>query len=280
MRVSDICDFMREFAPPALSESWDNTGLLLGDPAEEIQRLMTCLTLTPETVGEAVREKADMIISHHPMPFRPVSQITSENSVGRILRELIRADIALYSPHTSFDSASRGINQQIAEGLRLTGITSLLPCEMKKQTEEYQHSVPGSHAEYSVVGTGRIGSFPEPITLQTCLRIVKTFFALPYVQYVGDLKQKVQKIAVGCGAAGDFLRHAVRENCDLFLTGETNYHTQLEAKASGVSLILMTHFASERFACLNLAAILRERFPNLQYVWGSQEESDPLHTFF
>lgn len=263
--VSDIRNFMRLFAPPVLSESWDNTGLLLGDPAAEVARVMTCLTITPATAAEAVREGAGMIVSHHPMPFRPLKTITAESTVGRILRELIRADVAVYSPHTAFDSAAGGINQQIAVGLGLAEIVPL------KTPDFFAQSV-------QTAGTGRVGMLPE-MPLEAFLTRVKAFFGLPYVQYVGELTRPVRKIAIGCGAAGEFLEYAQEQQCDVFLTGETNYHTHLEAEATGTALVLMTHFASERFACVNLAATLQAQFPALD-VWGSRDETDPLATFF
>lgn len=260
--VSDIRNFMQLFAPPALSEPWDNTGLLLGDPAREVTRVMTCLTITPATAAEAVRQRAEMIVSHHPMPFRPLKTITAESTVGRILRELIRADVAVYSPHTSFDSAAGGINQQIAAGLGLTQIVPLKTPVCEPATE----------------GTGRVGTLPEAMSLEAFLGRVKAFFGLPYVQYVGELSRPVKRMAIGCGAAGEFLEDALQQKCDAFLTGETNYHTHLEAEATGTALILLTHFASERFACVNLADTLRGQFPALT-VWGSRDETDPLGTW-
>ncbi len=271
--VSSLRDFMQRFAPPALSESWDNTGLLLGDPARKVTRVMTCLTITPTTAAEAVREGAEMIVSHHPMPFRALKRITAESTVGRILRELIRADMAVYSPHTSFDSAAAGINQQIAAGLNLMNIAPL------KMPEWREIPLFDTESETPpVTGTGRVGELPAEMPLEVFLERVQKFFALPYVQYVGDLRHPVKRVGVGCGAAGEFLEFAQQHACDVFLTGETNYHTHLEAEATGTALILMTHFASERFACVNLAETLKTAFPAL-HIWGSRDETDPLRTW-
>ena len=137
MKISDLQTFLQTFAPPALSEPWDNTGLLLGDPERELRRVMTCLTITPATVREAVAGRVEMIVSHHPMPFHALKRITAETTVGRMLRELIRADIAVYSPHTSYDSAAGGINRQIAEGL---GLTEIVPLVLWQPGTERQRS--------------------------------------------------------------------------------------------------------------------------------------------
>ncbi|MDO4569547.1 MAG: Nif3-like dinuclear metal center hexameric protein [Planctomycetia bacterium] len=262
MKIQDICRFMESFAPTALSESWDNVGLLCGDRSAPCSRVMTCLTVTPESANEAVERGAQLIVSHHPIPFRPMKSLTEDETVGHLLRTLIRADVAIYSPHTSFDSATRGINQQIAEAL---GLSSILPF------------VPHPEADG---GTGRFGEFPQPIDLGTFLSRVKTLFRLPYVQYVGAPSASVRRVGIGCGAAGDFFKHALRTKCDVFLTGEANFHTCLESKARSLPLVLMTHFAGERFACENLAQILKEELPDLESVWACESEVEPIATFF
>ena len=92
--------------------------------AAEVRRLMTCLTVTPTTVDEAIDGRADLIVTHHPLPFSAVKRLTSDTIVGRMLLKLIAAGVAVYSPHTAFDSAAEGINQRLAEGLGLTDIAA------------------------------------------------------------------------------------------------------------------------------------------------------------
>src|SRR6185295_16007116 len=113
------------FAPAALAAEWDNVGLLVGDRAQKVERIMTCLTITPAAAAEAIREQADLIVTHHPLPFKPLNRLTADEPTGRILLDLIRAGVAIYSPHTAFDSAAAGINQQLAEGLGLIDIQPL-----------------------------------------------------------------------------------------------------------------------------------------------------------
>ena len=103
--------------------------MLVGDAGADVRRIATCLTVTPPVVSEAVSGKADLIVSHHPCPFQSLRRITAETTTGRMLLELIRAGIAVYSPHTAFDSAKTGINQLIAEGLGLQEIRPLVEGE-------------------------------------------------------------------------------------------------------------------------------------------------------
>src|SRR3954470_2892673 len=116
LTVAAVAAFLENFAPNRLAAEWDNVGLLVGEAQHKVERVMTCLTVTPSSVAEALSEKADLIVTHHPLPFEPLRRITSDTPQGRLLLDLIKAQIALYSPHTAFDSARSGINQRLAEG--------------------------------------------------------------------------------------------------------------------------------------------------------------------
>lgn len=260
--ISDIAASLEQFAPTSLAEDWDNVGLLVGSPAWPAKRVMTCLTVTPATVVEAMRERAELIVSHHPMPFQPLSTITSATTAGRILLELIGAKIGIYSPHTAFDSAQTGINQHLAIGLGLQQIEPLIPVSNNGDSE---------------LGAGRRGSLGEQISLLEMTKRVKSFLSLQKVRVVGADDVTISKVAIACGSGGAFLNAAIKQGCDCLITGETNFHTCLEAEARGVGLILPGHFASEQFALLSLADYLGEQFSDIE-VWASREEHDPIRS--
>jgi dinuclear metal center YbgI/SA1388 family protein len=258
--LSDLCGFLDSFAPPVLSEEWDNVGLLVGDSKRQVERVMTCLTITPASCAEAVSQKADLIVTHHPLPFQPVRRLTTETTPGRLLLTLIQAGIAVYSPHTAFDSAAEGINQQLAEGIGLAEIKPLLP----------------SSSDATInLGSGRCGKFAAPLRLSEVASRLKSFLKIAGLHAVGPADALISTVAVACGSGGSFLEHAIRQDVDLLVTGETNFHTCLEAEANGVHLLLAGHFASERFAVEKLAEVLASEFPRLQ-VWASEQEADPL----
>ncbi|MFH1266373.1 MAG: Nif3-like dinuclear metal center hexameric protein, partial [Planctomycetota bacterium] len=112
--VKVIAEFLDQFAPHRLAEEWDNVGLLVGDSSGRVNRVMTCLTITPATAAEAIEAETDLIVTHHPLPFRPLKRLTTDTPTGRVLLDLIAGRIAVYSPHTAFDSAEEGINQRLA----------------------------------------------------------------------------------------------------------------------------------------------------------------------
>lgn len=257
LTVADVAAYLNELAPPALAEPWDNVGLLVGRHEQTVTRVMTCLTITPASAREAVDARAELIVSHHPLPFHALKRLTAETGEGRLLLELIAAKISVFSPHTAFDSARQGINERLARGLELTEIAPLVPGDEPGQ------------------GAGRNGRLASPMTLEELASKVKRLLEIDHLQAVGSLSQSVARVAVACGSAGEFLAAAKAAGCDCLVTGEVRFHACLEAESLGMGLVLAGHFASERFAVDQLAAMLAETFPTLQ-VWASRQERDPL----
>jgi dinuclear metal center YbgI/SA1388 family protein len=259
--VDDVARFLDAFAPLRLAESWDNVGLLVGDRRLAASRIMTCLTITGTTAEEAVAQQADLIVVHHPLPFTALKRLTTDSPDGRSLWTLARAGVSIYSPHTAFDSAPEGINQRLAVGI---GLEQIEPLITRMEDPDGRR-----------LGAGRCGRPLKPIPLVELVERVKRFLSIDAVQVVGDLQTHVTKIAVGCGSAGELLADARRAECDCFVTGETRFHTALEAEATGMALVLTGHYASERFAVDWLAELLARQFPAAK-VWASSQERDPL----
>lgn len=125
--LREVLGHLGRIAPLHLAAEWDNVGLLLGDAEGSIERVLTCLTLTPESAAEAVAEKADLVVAHHPVFFRPVQRLTTNTTEGRMLLDLARSGVAVYSAHTAYDDAPGGINDQLAAGLGLVEVRPLRP---------------------------------------------------------------------------------------------------------------------------------------------------------
>lgn len=254
--IAAVAAFLEQYAPPRLAEEWDNVGLLVGDPAREVRRAMTCLTITGASAAEALADQADLIVAHHPLPFRAVKRLTTQTTTGRLLLDLAEARVAVYSPHTAFDSAPEGINQRLAQGLGLQNTVPLVPSD-------------------EGLSTGRRGSLAEPLPIEHLADRLKEFLAIERLQIVAKPGQRVNSVAIGCGAADELLAAAIGARCDAMVLGEARFHTCLEAQAVGMGLLLPGHFASERFALVCLADVLTQAFPDL-HVWASRQEQDPL----
>lgn len=257
VRLSDVVAFLGEVAPLDYAAKDDNVGLLVGDPTREVRRVMTALTLSPDVAQEAVTAAADLVVVHHPFPYRPLLRVTTIDPVGRILWQLAAAQVAVYSAHTAWDSARGGINELWGEVL---GLEDLCPLRDPRPDG---------------AGTGRWGRLGQPERLSQVVDRVKRFLRLERVAVVGNPERFVRTVGIACGSGAELLPAAIEAGCEVLLSGEMSYHRCLQAKAAGLDLILVGHFASERFGMERLAELVAARFPNLE-VWASRVESDPL----
>ena len=255
-----VCTQLSKIAPLRLAESWDNVGLLVGDRQASVSRVMTCLTITPNVVEEAATEEVDLVIAHHPLPFKALQKITSDSIPGSMLLKLIGSGTAIYSSHTAFDSAIEGINQMWATSLELANVSVLIEKD------------PGSE---SGDGAGRVGRLSMPLSLDDLVRRLAVQVGATSPRRVGPADQLVSKVAFACGSGGTFLSAAKRCGCDALITGEATFHTCLEAEAVGIGLGLLGHYWSERFAMERLAEQLADLIPELA-VFSSRKEHDPI----
>lgn len=260
LTIHDIAAVLDEQMPPRLAEEWDNTGLLVGDRTAKANRVMTCLTVTPDSAGEAIDRRADLVISHHPLPFKPVRRLTTDTTEGALLWRLARAGVAVYSPHTAFDSAAEGINHRLADGLGLAHARPMTPDALDPS-----------------LGAGRVADAPAGTTLDALAKRARAMLKLTTVRVVGPSDQPITRVGLACGSGGSLLDFAVAAGCDGFVTGESTFHGCLAAEALGVGLVLLGHYASERFAVEALADELAVLLPSTE-VWACQAEHDPLRT--
>jgi dinuclear metal center YbgI/SA1388 family protein len=163
--VADVVRWLEAFAPTHLAEGWDNVGLLWGDPGAEVSRMMTCLTVTNRTAMEAVHERADLIVSHHPVLFRAVKRVRADLPETGMLWSLARAGVAIASPHTAFDNTEGGINDGLARRLGLVDLGPLrageAPGSVKVVVFTPRNDREAVLAAAFATGAGRIGAYEE-----------------------------------------------------------------------------------------------------------------------
>jgi len=253
-----VIEALETIAPLRLAADWDSVGLLVGTHRPQIDRLMTCLSLTPEVAAEAVREQAEMVVTHHPLPFRPVPRITTDTTTGRVLLELIQAGIAVWSSHTAWDSAAGGINDQLAALMGLDHVTPIEPDPL-----------------HALAGFGRAGTAPSGWSVAQLSRHIADRLGAKGVHVVGDTAREAGRVGIVCGSGGDSLVAIRQAGCTTFLTGEVKLHQALEARADGLAVIAVGHHASERFSMEVLAERLADVVPGLA-CWVSRDETDPL----
>ena len=247
--VADVVAALDARYPPSWAESWDRVGLVLGEPEAPVRRVLCVVDCVPETVAQAREVSADLIVAHHPLLLRGVSSVAPTTYKGRIVHQLIKADIALFVAHTNADVANPGVSDALAARLGLRDLRPLRPASS------------GDCPDGDGRGTGRIGRLPEPMTLadlthHAALTLPKTAWG---VRAAGRPDRVISTVAV-CGGAGDpFLADATAAGADAYLTADLRHHPVSEHIASGGPALLdAAHWATERPWLDDLAAHLRD----------------------
>jgi len=253
-KVSEIEQYLCEMSPLALAESWDNVGLLMGRRSALVDKVMTCLTLSPDVAEEGSGAGVGLIITHHPFPFKPGCKYTDATVEGGVFLRLLENRIAVFSSHTAFDGAPEGINELILRGL---GFSEMEPIVVK---------------DGLAGGVGRMTRAERSI--ERILEDLKTLFLIDQFSIV-KAKPKTKKVGVVCGAGGDFVLTAHAKGVDCLITGEATFHQCLLARSLGMTLILVGHYASERFAMEIMAKKIGLKFPDLK-VFASSVEANPV----
>jgi dinuclear metal center YbgI/SA1388 family protein len=258
--LNAVLEALQKIAPLELAESWDNVGLLVGDPNASISRVLTCLTLTEEVLHEAIALQVELIVPHHPIPFRPISRITTDDPTGRILFRAMQHSIAIYSPHTAWDNAPQGINRQLADALYLG---NLRPINLANDPALARREL----------GSGILGDFATPTSIDSLIERLGNKISGMSVRHTDNKSRLVQKVGIVCGSGGSLLARAAQCDCDLFLTGEATYHQCLEAESRGIALLMIGHFASEAFAMKRLATLLASELKGIEATSSQSEYS-------
>ncbi|MEA1992142.1 MAG: Nif3-like dinuclear metal center hexameric protein [Thermodesulfobacteriota bacterium] len=227
--VCEIWNVLSKWAPPELAESWDNIGLQVGDPDAPVQRLMVALDATENVLEAAFERKAQMVLTHHPLLFRPVSSLDISKQLPRLLAGFLRKNIALAAAHTNLDSTVGGVSDLLAIAL---GLSDVKPLHTSKPN-------PPS------VGLGRIGNLPYGCKLSEIMLKVSSMLRNPGLLVVGHPEQMITRVALCGGSGSDLWPMAVDENADLFLSAEIKHHIAREAEQMGKVIIDAGHFYTE-----------------------------------
>ena len=246
MKVSDVIGAIEAAAPLYLQEEFDNSGLQVGFPDAPVHRVLTCLDITEAIIDEASERGCDMILSHHPLLFHPLRQVSCSTYQQRCVVKALARGIAIYSAHTSLDNAPGGINYRLAS---IIGLHDL----------EWIQPKPGTDG-----GSGIIGWLDEPMADHAFLEFLKDRFDVECLRHT-ELPGRVIKYVAVCGGSGAFLLHdALQLEADAFVTGEFHYHDYFEAEK--MLLAELGHYQSEKCAVQLLADILYEELPGLDVV--------------
>ncbi|HKS43775.1 MAG TPA: Nif3-like dinuclear metal center hexameric protein [Amycolatopsis sp.] len=259
--LADVINALETAYPPALAESWDAVGLVCGDPAEGVEKVLVCVDPVTATVDEAIEFGAQLIVAHHPLLLRGVHGVAADTPKGRLVHRLIRGGIALYCAHTNADSAAPGVSDALAQAIGLQVRGTLDP-----------------QAQHDGTGIGRIGELPAPEPFSAFVERVARALPRtePGVLGAGDPDRLIRTVAVS-GGAGDGYLAAVRETgVDAYVTADLRHHPALEhLEAGGPALVGVTHWASEWPWCEQASAVLRAAFAGNVEVHVSTLPTNP-----
>lgn len=222
MTVKELYEFLDRAIPASLSEEWDNDGMMCSaDLSEEVKRVLLTLDVTEEIVDYAIERAYDLIISHHPLIFRPVSKIDENNNVARKIIKLINNDISVFSFHTRADKIAGGVNDCLAKALGLTSVRPL-----------------------GADGLGRIGELPAEMEFDVFGEHVKTSLSSDGVKCSYGYNT-VKRVALVGGDGKDYVAAAIEAGADTYVSGRISYNVMEEAAELGINLVEAGHYHTE-----------------------------------
>ena len=240
--VAQIIRIMDEVAPPWLAEEWDNVGLQIGDPRLPVRRIWVALDPGPEVVKAACEKKVDLLITHHPLIFRPLNSIDFDTPGGSIIQMAAHHQLAIFSAHTNLDIVRDGVNDVLAQRLGLRHLAMLQPVHAGKRSKEDISMLTGGETEH---GIGRIGSLAKAGSLKSLVSMVKSKLKLDFVKVAGNPAMKVTRVAICSGSGSSLMQTFLSSKAQAYISGDIHYHDAREAETANRAIIDIGHFPSE-----------------------------------
>ena len=242
--VREIEQALFELAPKELAFSWDNVGQLLGDPEQNVSKILVTLDITEAVADEAIAKGCELIVAHHPVmncKWLPVQSVRTDTPQGHLLLKLLLHGISAICMHTNLDASEGGVNDCLADALELIDPGPLVWGEER---------------------LCRVGTLREPMPLKEFARFVCKKLGSNGVRFAGK-GGMVQRVAVGGGSCADSQEAAIAVGCDTFVTSDIKYHDFLDAAGKGINLIDAGHFPTEDPVCQKVIQYLTAQFPEL-----------------
>lgn len=239
VKVSDIYDYLKSIAPLELQMDFDNAGIQVGTLNQAVRRVLVALDITNAVIDEAIAMGAELIVSHHPLIFGGLNNVTAEGKGAKTLR-LARAGISAISMHTNLDIAPGGVNDVLIE---LLGASS--------------------EGGFDENNCGRVGELQQAMEFMAFAEMCRHRLNVKGLRYY-NAGRPVRRVAVMGGAGGSDVQAAFDKGCDVYVTADVSYHEFLLAEELGISLIDADHFCTENPIVPVMGQKLKERFPELE----------------
>lgn len=260
--VADIVKVMEYLAPTDLAQDWDNVGLQVGSLNWPVKTIWVALDPTPDVIQAACDQKVDMLVTHHPMIFKPLNAIDFDSPAGHSIQLAAVHQLAVYAAHTNFDSVQGGLNDILVNLIGMKNVKPLFEAEEKH-------------------GIGRTGDLPKKTDLNSLARMIKNKLSLKYIKVVGERDLPVKKAAVCTGSGSSLLSAFFSSDAQVYISGDLRYHDAKEIQAARRGLIDIGHFASEHIMVEVLAQRLSTQLIRAKLAISVQAyggEKDPFVT--
>jgi dinuclear metal center YbgI/SA1388 family protein len=267
LRIHEIVSAFEAVAPLALQESYDNSGLIVGEMGAQVSKALLCLDSTEAVVDEAIAKGCDLIIAHHPIVFGGLKRFTGGDYVQRALIKAIRNNIAIYACHTNLDNVLRGgVNERIAQQLGFEAERVLRPIGADLGSF-FGIGVLDDSEVFRTAGAGVLCNLQKPMNVLDFLQHVKAKMGVEVVKYTKCDVEMVSKVAI-CGGAGSFLiGDALRAGADAFITSDVKYHEFFDAEGK-MLLCDIGHYESEKYTIDLFSNILSAKFPKFATIFA------------
>lgn len=257
IKVRDIAEAIEAFAPKYLQESYDNAGLQVGDPELAVSAVLLSLDVTEDVIKEALDRECNLIISHHPLIFRGLKQLTGQDMTQKLVIDALKHGIAVYSAHTNLDSVWDGVSHEIGRRLGV------------KELEVLDPQPQNPHAGLGVVGN------IKPVPKIEFLRKIKETFNVSALRYSAQSPGLVIRRVAVCGGSGaSLISAAIKARADILVTGDVKYH---DFTSYGDEIIIadIGHYESELCSREILSRVVRDKFPDLP-IYFADSEKNPI----
>ncbi len=259
MKINKVLEILNEWAPEASAQEWDNVGLLVGSGEDDLTGILVALDATEEIANEAKEIGSNLIVTHHPLIFNPLYSLKRDEYPASVIVQFIKNDLSLYAMHTNLDIAANGVNETLADKLKLYQVKAL---------DEGDRGM-----------LGRIGELESEILLEDFLKELESVLQVESLTYRGDPKQMIKRVALCSGAGGSFIESAINMKADVFVSSDFKHSNWLEA-GERISLINAGHFESEEVVLDSIIDLLKKRMGSDDYsIRKALAESTPYNLY-
>ena len=245
MNGNEFFACLQKHFPNEAAVSWDNVGLLCGRKNKEINTVFIALDATSDVIKEAVRVKADVLLTHHPLIFSGIKRVTEGDFLGERLVTLMENRISCYAMHTNYDI--KRMADIVAERMELENLVVLEP------------TTPDLNE-----GIGYTGDLKEPMSLKAYALKLKEWFDIPDVRVYGDLEQTIHRVSVCPGSAKGMEGFALAQESEVLIGGDFGHHEGIDCLEKGISVIDAGHYGLEHVFIKDMEMFIQSHFPEIK----------------